>query len=416
MALSQVKLGAALAALALAALAPSAVAQTVEPLALDAGAPVERVAARIPARAGYRIAEGRLPSPSRARAILVRRLKETRPRSQAHRDIRYVLRLAERHMRPSDPAGRKVTIGRILQVNAWWFAGHGAPSDRIVVGDPDGIISTYWEGRGFAVNPVATAGRWHGLNDKLTPEELAEALLPLGVYRHAGSRRFLLWEYYDVPDEPGVIRPGASGMAQGRMAQLLARAYYRTGNRRFATAARGALAAFTVPVDQGGVQSMVRLTPRGAAMPWYVERAYPGESPWRGAALNGFMVTLLNLHATEKRLLSRPRPAGVGPAEERRRRIASGAQGGANLARSLADRGARTLKRTLPAHDTGRWSLYGLLTPGYRWRGFEADLNYHCYHVRLLRQLDGIWPKLRFGRTADKWAGYVRKRGLTCPR
>jgi hypothetical protein len=94
--------------------------------------------------------------------------------------------------------------------------------------------------------------------------------------------------------------------------------------------------------------------------------------------------------------------------------VASGAQGGATLARSLADRGARTLVRTLPAHDTGSWSLYGLLTPGYAWRGFQADLNYHCYHVRLLRQLDAIWPKLRFGRTADRWAGYVRTRGLRC--
>jgi hypothetical protein len=416
MALREVRSGAALAALALALLAPGAAAQSPEPLALDAAGPVERAAARLPARAGYRIADGRLPSPARARAILTRRLAATRPRSQAHRDIRYVLRLAARHMKAGQPSGRRATVGRILQVNAWWFAGHGAPSDRIVVADPDGIISTYWEGRGFAVNPVATAGRWHGLNARQTPEQLAEALLPLGVYRHAGSRRFLLWEYYDVPDEPGVIRPGASGMAQGRMAQLLARAYYRTGNRRYATAARGALAAFTVAVDAGGVRSLVRTTPRGPAMPWYVERAYPGESPWRGAALNGFMVTLLNLHATERRLLSRPRPAADGPADERRRRIASGAQGGAELARALADRGARTLQRTLPAHDTGTWSLYGLLTPGYRWRGFEADLNYHCYHVRLLRQLDAIWPKLRFGRTADRWAGYVRKRGLTCPR
>ncbi|MDX6554919.1 MAG: heparosan-N-sulfate-glucuronate 5-epimerase [Miltoncostaeaceae bacterium] len=409
--------GAAGAALALALLAPgAAAARAPEPLALDAGVSAERAAVRVPSRAGYAIAEGALPAPVAARAILARRLKETRPASQAHEDIRYVLRLADRHLGPGEPAGRRATIGRILQVNAWWFSGHGAPSDRIVVGDPDGIISTYWEGRGFAVNPVATAGRWHGLNAELTPERLAEALLPLGVYRHAGSRRFLLWEYYDVPDEPGVIRPGASGMAQGRMAQLLARAYYRTGNRRYATAARGALAAFTVPVDQGGVQSMVRLRAGGPEMPWYVERAYPGESPWRGAALNGFMVTLLNLHATEKRLMSRPRPAGEGPAEERRRRVASGAQGGAALARTLADRGARTLMRTLPAHDTGKWSLYGLLTPGYKWRGFEADLNYHCYHIRLLRQLDGIWPKLRFGRTADRWEGYVRKRKLTCPR
>ena len=41
-------------------------------------------------------------------------------------------------------------------------------------------------------------------------------------------------------------------------------------------------------------------------MPWYVERAYPGASPWKGAALNGFMVTLLNLDATAPLLAGRP--------------------------------------------------------------------------------------------------------------
>ena len=181
----------------------------------------------------------------------------------------------------------------------------------MIARDPGGVLSTYWEGRGFAVNPVATAGRWQGLNEGLTPEALADALIPLGVQRRHGARRFLLWEYYDVPDQPGVIRPGASGMAQGRIAQLMARAYHRTGEQRFADAARLALTAFTVPVNAGGVLSPVAWPVGVRPMPWYVERAYPGASPWKGAALNGFMVTLLNL--ARHRAAARGPPACAAP-------------------------------------------------------------------------------------------------------
>ena len=332
--------------------------------------------------------------------MLARRLHATRPGSQAHKDIRYVLRLAARHGKAGQPQGRRAAVARVLQVNAWWFAAHGAPSDRIVVADPDGIISTYWEGRGFAINPVATAGRWHGLNARLTAEELAEALLPIGVYRTAGSRRFLLWEYYDVPDKPGVIRPGASGMAQGRMAQLLARAYYRTGNRRYATAARAGARRLHGPGrPRRGGEPGAAAPGRAAACPGTSSAPTPARARGGGPPSTASWSRCSTCRATEQRLASRPRPAGEGPAEQRRRERASGAAAGAALARSLADRGARTLARTLRAHDTGSWSLYGLLTPGYTWRTFQADLNYHCYHVRLLRQLDAAWPEHRFGRT-----------------
>ena len=409
---------AAVAALAMAATAPAALAQGPVDAKAAVDEPPAAASARVTlARPAYRISPRALPkTAAEARAVLERRLRSAGRGSVRRTDIRYVLRLADRYLRRGQPPGRLRTVERTLQVNAWWFGRRGSPAQRVVVRDPDGILSTYWEGRGFAVNPVATAGRWHGLNAELAAEELAEALLPLGVGRRGVGRRFLLWEYYDVPDRPATIRPGASGMAQGRVAQLLARAYYRTGDPRYATAARGALSAFTVPVGRGGAMSLVSARAGGPTMPWYVERAYPGESPWRGAALNGFMVTLLNLRSAAATLSARPRPLAIGPAGERARERAPGAVRAGALARSLADRGARTLARYLPIHDTGDWSLYGLLTPGYPWRGFVADLNYHCYHVRLLRQLHAGWPVHRFGRTAERWAGYVRARGLSCPK
>jgi hypothetical protein len=85
------------------------------------------------------------------------------------------------------------------------------------------------------------------------------------------------------------------------------------------------------------------------------------------------------------------------------------------LARELARDGARSLRAALPAHDTGDWSLYGLLTPGRPPRTYRADLNYHCYHVYLLRALERTGPGMGFGAVADRWEGYVRARALTCP-
>jgi hypothetical protein len=274
----------------------------------------------------------------------------------------------------------------------------------VLVRDPDGVILTYRSGHGFAVNPVATTGRWQGLNDAYPVEHLADALLQMAVMRDVGGREFVSWEYFDVLDRPGEIQPGVSGMAQARMADMLARAYRRTGEPRFADAARSALVALTVPVDDGGARSMVSAEGRLPG-PWYVERAYPGEDPWKGAALNGFMVALLSLRAVAVSL----------DAGDQTHAGATAGRAGARLARSLADDGERTLRRYLALHDSGSWSYYGLLTPGRPWRTYLADLNYHCYHVTLLRRLDLLYPAAGFARVADRWVVYVSDRDETCP-
>jgi deazaflavin-dependent oxidoreductase (nitroreductase family) len=367
------------------------------------------------ARPALVVPEGALPAGAGvARAQLSAALAEVPPRSRTAADIRYVLRLGRAHLRPGEPRGRRATVARTLRVNAWWFSRRRAPGSRVIVRDPDGLLSTYWGGRGFALNPVATTGRWQGLNADVATEDLAAALLPYGVARSSRDRRFLLWEYYDVPDRPGLIAPGASGMAQGRVVQLMARAYHITGEARFARAAGAAMRAFTVPVDRGGVASDV--APGRAVRPWYVERAYPRASPWRGAALNGFMVTLLNLERAAPFLSSRPRPLATGPRDQRVRPRAPGARGAGALARALARRGERTLIRYLPLHDTGSWSLYGLLTPGYGWREHLADTGYHCYHVRLLGGLAAQAPGMGFGAWTARWRGYARRAGVDCDR
>ncbi len=64
------------------------------------------------------------------------------------------------------------------------------------------------------MNPVATTGRWRGLNDDVPAAALAEPLLEMGVERRAGERAFTAWEYYDREGDPAAIVPGTSGMAQ----------------------------------------------------------------------------------------------------------------------------------------------------------------------------------------------------------
>ena len=156
------------------------------------------------------------------------------------------------------------------------------PGRATLLRDQDGILLTYRAGQGFAVNPVATTGRWRGLNDDVPSEDLAGALLEMAVQRRAGGRDFLAWEYYDVADDPSAVRPGISGMAQARVALVLARAHRRTGDPRYAQGALGALEALTVPVNPGRRAQHGRVDPSACApMPWYVERAYPGGAPGR---------------------------------------------------------------------------------------------------------------------------------------
>jgi hypothetical protein len=350
-------------------------------------------------------AETALSGADPAHRVLAAALAGASPGSVERSDLARSLALWRAYLGPgaaSVPAGRRATIARALRANAWWFRDRGSPRGRVLLRDEDGVILTYRSGQGFAVNPVATTGRWRDLNDDVPAAALAGALLEMGVERRAGDRPFTAWEYYDVADDPAAIVPGTSGMAQARVALLMAHAQAETGDPRFAGAALGALAAFTADVGRGGVRSMVRTSAGQPLAPWYVERAYPRDDPWKGGALNGFMVTLLNLRGAAAILETAP--GGGEPAAA-----------GAALARDLADRGARSLERHLSDHDTGAWSLYGLLTPGRPWRTYLADLNYHCYHVRLLTDLAAAYPETGFAETADRWQGYVSDAGLACP-
>ena len=350
-----------------------------------------------------------------ARAFLRQRLADAKPGTKLARDLTWLLRLADRYGRPSQPAGRRATIGRAIRVNAWWYQRFGSPASRVVLRDSDGVLLTYREFHGFMVNPVATFGRWRGLNRDIPNATLARTMLRMTISARVSGKTMRTWEYYDVSDNPTAMRPGVSAMAQARGALLLSQAYRQTGDPGVARANLEVLNAFRVPVNSGGVVSPVAYPAKRTPSPWYVERAYPGANPWKGAALNGFMVAILDLERVAE-VLGRPplpprqasydQPPSPAPVE-----IAAGRA----LAAQAVDDAVVTLRKYLPLHDNGTWSIYGLLTPGYEWREKVADLNYHCYHVHLLNRLEKDFPGQGFARWAAKWQKYARQAGDFCP-
>ena len=344
------------------------------------------------------IAAEALPAEGQAWTLLTAMRRRAAAGSQERADLDWLIGFARSAASPGAPQGRQATARRALRVNAWWYQRRAAPGERVIARDPDGVILTYKRGHGFMVNPVATIGRWRDLNDAWTPAQLAESLLPMLAGRANGQIDWAALEYFDVPGEPSAVRPGVSGMAQARATSLYAKAWATTSDPRFLDAAQRTMKAFTVPVDSGGVLGKVRDSAGGESGVWYPERAYPGEDGWKGGALNGFMVTIIELERAATAFGDAPEAAEA-----------------AQQARDLAERARRSLKRFLPLHDTGSWSYYGLLTPGKPWRTYLADLNYHCYHVSLLRTLDGLHPEDGLGAVASRWQGYVDARGATCP-
>ena len=351
-----------------------------------------------------------LPTFSEAMDILRQREGLVQTNSQARTDIRWLLK-AERLTRGRRvPAGRRFTIERVIQVNAWWFRSRGAPRQRVILHGSDGVLFNYHWGVGFVFNPVATAGRWQKLNAKVSVVQLAKSLAPFAVQRRYGNKRWLAFEYYDDRDRPGEFIPGTSAMAQARVAQIFANAWTKTGDRRYPSMATRTMRFFSIPTRAQGGRAILPSPVDGSRFLWYPERVFPGEDPWKGAALNGFMAALIDLYSTSTRLgMPVKGSPTLGPSFRRQLKREQ------VLARRLASAGTRSVARALPLHDTGSWSLYGLRVPGYGNKPLVADLTYHCYHIILLRALDRRQPGLGLIDRARRWQSYVNRKRLKCP-
>jgi hypothetical protein len=183
------------------------------------------------------------------------------------------------------------------------------------------------------------------------------------------------WLYrfeYQAPGGGVLPDPWPSSLAQGQAISLLRRAYHRTGNHEYLSAARRGLRPFREPVATGG------LLRRWRGLPFYEEYPTLAHPTY---VLNGFQQSLLGLHDL----------SDVSPTAQR-----------------LFRGGMKALAAVLPEYDLGdgrsTYSLAHLNWPSPR---TPATASYHLSHVGMLRLLNKIQPDPVLRRYARRW-----KRGL----
>ena len=232
---------------------------------------------------------------------------------------------------------------------------------------------------GKAYNPVTTAqyglAQWTIGRHYHDRKRIRIALRMADWLVRRQEQRTGKWLYrfdYQAPGAGLLHEPWASALAQGQAISLLRRAYHRTGDHAYLSAARRGVRPLREPVTQGG------LLRRWQGLPFYEEyptRAHPTY------VLNGFQQSLLGLHDL----------ADVSPGAQR-----------------LFSGGMSALAAALPQYDLGdgrsAYSLAHLNWPSPR---TPATASYHLSHVGMLRLLGDIQPDPVLRRYANQW-----KRGL----
>lgn len=166
--------------------------------------------------------------------------------------------------------------------------------------------------------------------------------------------------------------PWVSGMAQGEMGSLLARAFAFTGDERFAEGAASALGPLRVPTSAGGVR-----TPVGDG--FFLEE-YPTTTP--SCVLNGGIYALWGLY-----------DVGVGLDDAE--------------AREEFELGVDTLAANIHRWDTGAWSRYDLYPlPVMN----IASGAYHVLHINQLRAMQRIAPRPEIASAAERFESYLSSR------
>ena len=180
--------------------------------------------------------------------------------------------------------------------------------------------------------------------------------------------------WYAQTDVPAyrLRAPWPSAMAQGRGISVLTRAWQCTSDARYVQSARRALAAFSVPIEQGGITDA------------YDGRITYEEYPTQPAphVLNGMIFALFGVWD-----LVRAQP------EEAR-------------AAAIFEMGAVTIEAFLPLYDTGWWSLYDLYHLEATGPPNPCTAHYHDIHVKQLTVMHAITGRAAFHAFAGRWAAY----------
>jgi hypothetical protein len=248
--------------------------------------------------------------------------------------------------------------------------------------DAEGVPLLNYQGTiGPQYNPIAIAqyglarfNRWcdtSAAGDRAAWITVANWLERNLVANHFGVPVWM--HHFDWPYRQLLKAPWWSGLAQGTGLSLLVRAAMATSDTRYSTAAHRAFEALCRDVAEGGV-----LVTDAVGRTWIEE--YVVDPP--SHILNGFIWALWGVHDYHQW---------------------SGSQAAARVFRACVE----TLDATLPAYDTGRWSLYELPAGG---RQMLASKYYHQLHIvqlRVLARLTGIGS---FDEVANRWQGYLDDR------
>lgn len=177
----------------------------------------------------------------------------------------------------------------------------------------------------------------------------------------------LVWLYPVAVPKLGLQPPWRSALAQGQAASVFVRAFLHSGDERYGTAARRAIA----PLLPDGKSGLVAMTAEGP-----VPEEAPSDPP--SLILNGWIYALWGLW---------------------------------DVARGLADdasdksftASAECLRRSIGRYDNGWWSLYSLFP--YR----LPDLAKPFYHRLHIDQLDVLYRLVGYEElkeTAKRWRAY----------
>jgi hypothetical protein len=222
----------------------------------------------------------------------------------------------------------------------WWTTERLLGADQRVSFTGSRLVWEYYPGQGVEIQWLASFGKANGYflaKETTALKELLNEAIPLATQRAGG----IAWEYMFQFD--GGIPPWTSGLSQGTALQVLARAWSRTHETQYLTAAQQALGIFKT-----GPPSGVRVaTPTGSH---YLEYTYAASE----RILNGFIQSLVGLYEYTK--------------------LTGDPQG-----QQLFEAGDAQARAEVPRYDTGAWSKYD--------QSSESDLNYHELLAEFLEHL-----------------------------
>jgi hypothetical protein len=222
----------------------------------------------------------------------------------------------------------------------WWTTERLLGTDQRVSFSGSRLVWEYYPGQGIEIQWLATFGEANGYflaKETTALKEVLNEAIPLATQRAGG----IAWEYMFQFD--GGIPPWTSGLSQGTALQVLSRAWSKTHEPQYLTAAQQALGIFKT----GPTAGVRVVTPTGSH---YLEYTYaPSER-----ILNGFIQSLVGLYEYTK-LTGDP------------------------LGQQLFEAGDAQARAEVPRYDTGAWSKYD--------QSSESDLNYHELLAEFLEHL-----------------------------